>query len=745
MKRRLAQAIVRFRIPLMLLIVALTAVSVYSMRFTKVNYDLTAYLADDTDTKRGLEIMRGEFIPTAGMSVVLVDATEEETDDFCAHIGDMEGVMIASYDHKEGTKRYNGSVYRLISVTTEEARAREILDTVEAELGDRPCMISGDAKNDRNLQQSIAYEMPIVLAVSCGIVLLILLSLTSSYIIPLIFFAAIFSSILLNLGTNWVMGSVSYITFSITAILQLALAMDYSIMMINSYDRLRRTAPNNQEAMLLALQETLMPISSSSLTTIAGMMSMTTMSFTIGIDVGVVLTKGILFSLLTVFLFLPGALLLFTPLIDKTAHPPLKLTGGSISALMDVLHSAVPILLILVSVVCMALQGQNVYTYSVQNLDDDTRTFGLLFGQSNQMVVLFPRDESDAGIARQQELIDRLSAVTLEDRPIVQKALSMVTTGKDAITYYDAASAAALLGRGEFEIETAFSLLHITPPIRGDELLARLSDLVYTIGFLLPDEPKIQVAEAKSLLQTANLAFNGENYSRILLSLDLPLNSEHIHEKLAEMKEILHDVYGPDTAMAGMLLVLDDTALAFSGDMQRVSYMTIILVFIIVLLSFRNLLIPTVLVCLIQSAIWINMCFSSWYDGSIYFLCYLICVGLQMGATIDYGILLTQHYLDQRREYPPRQAAARAIGLSIKTIVISGMVLVVAGFSVGMISSVFYTSSIGTMLGRGALISVGMVLLLLPRLLRWLDRWIVPKKTRQLQKEKSEAHSSLVQ
>ena len=153
--------------------------------------------------------------------------------------------------------------------------------------------------------------------------------------------------------------------------------------------------------------------------------------------------------------------------------------------------------------------------------------------------------------------------------------------------------------------------------------------------------------------------------------------------------------------------------------------MSIGLVFLIVLISFKSLVIPVLLVCVIQGAIWINMAFSNWYDGSIFFMCYLICVALQMGATIDYGILLTSHYRELRREHNKKASAAEAIRLSLPTVLTSGMALIVAGFSVGIVSSVFYISSIGTMLGRGAVVSVALVLFLLPRLLQLLDRWVI--------------------
>ena len=734
MKRKLASLIVRTRLVWAVLLLCLSALAVHSLSNTRVNYDLTSYLAENTETKRGLTLMNGEFSPISGLNVVLIDADEQTANAHATRIAAMEGVMTAIHDTEAGFVQRDGHDYRLITVNANADQGEAVLDAVEAQLGQTPHLINGGAKDNRILRDSINREMPLVMAVSCAIVFVILLAMTGSYLEPFIFFIVIAVSILLNMGSNWIFDSISFITFAVTAILQLALAMDYSIMLMNSFDRFRATGLDAEEAMTEALCVAFMPIASSALTTVAGMMALVFMSFTIGYDIGVVLAKGIILSMLTVFLLMPGLLIWSAPLLQKTRHRSLKLSGRFMTGGANALHGALPVVLIALIVCSAALQGQNVYTYTIRDIGPEAEQIGALFGQSNQLVLLFPRDESDAGIARQERLIERVSALTLEGRPVVQDALSMVTTGKAAVTYYDAASAARMMGRSEASIQSAFNMLNIEPPIRGDELVEKLSNLMHAISFLMPQDAVEQLEEVKSMLNTANLVFNGPHYSRALLSLDLSLAGTHNHEMLTAIKGILREEYGEDTAMAGTLLALDDIATSFAGDMRRVSLITVAFVFLIVMLSFRSLVIPLLLVTLIQGAIWINMSFSNWYDGDIFFMCYLICVGLQMGATIDYGILLTNHYRNLRSELPPAAAAAQAVNLSLRTILTSGAALVVAGFTVGMVSSVYYISSIGTMLGRGALVSVSLVLLLLPKLLQWLDRWVMMGKRTELAK-----------
>ena len=716
----------RFRAVWLILLLIASAASALTMGRTRVNYDLTAYLNKDTDTKRGLDLMNGEFEQTSFMSVVLIDADADAAADYAGRIGALEGVLTAAHDPEAGVTRRDGHLYRLIRVTLNADREEEALEAVDGMLAETPHLISGAAQDSRDLQESIMREMPLVMAVSCAIVFGILLAMTRSWMEPVIFFLVIAVSILINMGTNWIFPSISFITFAVTAILQLALAMDYSIMLMNAFDRLRRQGMDARQAMAQALSGAFMPIASSALTTVAGMLALVFMRFTIGFDIGIVLAKGILISMLTVFLFMPGLLTLFAPLLDRTAHKPLPLKGGWMESASSALHGLLPLALILAVILGAGLQSKNVYTYTIRDMGAGAQQVTELFGQSNQIVALFPRDDSDEGVARQRQLAERLQSLTADGAPVVKDVMSMVTTGNAAVTVYqDAAEVAALLGRDEGSVNALARMLGIQFPIRGDALVKQLSDSLGRIAFLVPGDVTEQLKGAQELLQTAENAFNGPHYSRMLLDMELAYSDPHVHEVITGIKAILRELYGEDTAMAGMLLAIDDIATSFSTDMRRVTFITIGLVFLIVLISFKSLVIPVLLVCVIQGAIWINMAFSNWYDGSIFFMCYLICVALQMGATIDYGILLTSHYRELRRDHNKKASAAEAIRLSLPTVLTSGMALIVAGFSVGIVSSVFYISSIGTMLGRGAVVSVALVLFLLPRLLQLLDRWVI--------------------
>lgn len=724
MRQKVAALIVRLRIPLMILMLILAVLCGTTIRSVKVNYDLISYLDDDTAAMRGLAIMNSEFSGVSGISVALKNGTEEDAQQTASWIAALDGVMLANHDAESGVKEHDGGTYRLIRVIANADNSDAVYDAIEAQLADTPHLISGGPKDNRLLQQNIGREMPIVMLISCIIVLAVLLAMSRSWLEPFIFFLIIAVSILLNMGTNWIFPSISFVTFAVAAILQLALAMDYSIMLINAFERLRAQGLAPREAMTQALADSFMPIASSALTTVAGMLALVFMSFTIGFDIGVVLAKGIVLSMLTVFLLMPGVLVACSPLLDKTAHKPLHISGKLIT------HGArgvVPVLLIVLIVAGTILQFGNTYTYTVRDMDADSQLVSELFGQNNQIVLLFPTDTTDEGYQRQRDMLTEMQAIAFDSKPIVNSVQAMVTTGAQALEYYDVPKAAQLLGYSEQQVQMVFNQLGVTDNIRADALIERLIPLAKRFSMLVPKAAMEQLNQAETLLNTANSTFNGAHYARALLSLNLAISSPYAHDALQQIETILYKYYGEDGALSGMLVAMDDIAISFTGDMTRVSLITIGLVFLIVMISFRSLIIPAMLVCLIQGAVCINMAFSGLVDGSVFFMCYLICVALQMGATIDYGILLTSHYRRCRSALPPREAVAQAMQMSLQTILTSGLALITAGFAVGKISTVFYISSIGTMLARGAVVSVLLILFLLPQLLIWLDRWMIKK------------------
>ncbi len=728
--RKIASAIVRFRYILTVLMLLLCVPAALNIGGTGINYDLTAYLAGDTMTARGLRIMETEFENTSSLSLVLIGVGDEEAFASAEKISAMDGVMTASYDPEKGLKSVNGTEYRLISVISDAASDGEVYDSVEALFADTDHMISGAVRDNRIIRGSMNREIPTVMLISCVIVMAVLLLMSPSPVEPLLFFLCIGVSIVLNMGTNTVFGSISFITFAVAAILQLALAMDYSIMLINIYDRMLDAGMERAQAMTAALERAFLPVSSSALTTVAGMLSLVFMSFTIGFDIGMVLAKGIVISMLTVFLMLPGLLTLFTPLMRRTAHRPLRLSGKRLSAMIRKSRGSIAVVLILLIAAGAVIQTGNTYTYTVRDMDGESAMISDLFGRADPLVLLFPVCRTDEDYAEEESALREISMLEAQSRKAVVSVMAMPVTGEAALKMFDAETAADMMGTDRSLMRTFFGLLGIEGSIRGSELVKKAEAFLETpAAFMVPAEARARVEEMSGMLALAEKTFNGKEWSRAVLSMDLSYTDPGAREVLAGIREIMTAHYGENWAMTGGIVATDDIGTSFSGDLRRVGLITVAAVFLIILLSFKNVVIPLMLVCVIQGAVWVNMAFSGLVDGSVFFMCYLICMALQMGATIDYGILLTENYRLCRDSMAPYDAAAAALDRSMQTILTSGLALVTAGFAVGKVSSVFYISSIGTMLGRGAVVSVLLVLFLLPQLLVWLDRLIVKKKT----------------
>ena len=723
--KRLAKSIVRHRLFLMVFMLVLCVPAVFGIMRTRVNFDLTSYLAKDTVTSRGLALMNREFENTSSLSIALIDADEDQIENVVEGLSGMDGVMQASHDPKDVAVR-DGETYSLVQVIMREDQAENVYSKAQTYLSDMRCLIDGPVRDSHIIQSSLEHEIPLVMAVSVVIVLIVLVLMSRSAFAPVLFILDILVSILLNMGTNWIFSSISFITFAVAAILQLALAMDYSIMLMNAYDRFLDAGLSPADAMTEALAASFMPIVSSAMTTVAGMLSLLFMQFTIGFDIGIVLAKGIIISMVTVFLFMPGLLILATPLMRKTRHKPLHISGRLVSRAAAKGKGVIPVLLLVLILVSAFVQGGNRYTYTVRDIDADAAVISSLFGRSQQIVLLFPKCGDDESYERQSAMLREMQALNADGHPVVKDVYAMPTTGEMAIRSWDAGDLAGFLGMEEGSVRTMLALASIRLPMRGDALVHSLKEAAGRFAALVPSQYLEQLDQIADLLALAERTFNGEHYSRAILNTDLSYMDAGTKEALSSIRQIMTSFYGGDWAMAGGLTATDDIAASFGADVNRVSWITIGAVFLIILLSFRNAVVPTLLVCAIQGAIWVNMAYSGLVDKSIFFMCYLICMALQMGATVDYGILLAGHYRNLRRQtMNKKEAVEKALDLSMQTILTSGLALVTAGFAVGRISSVFYISSIGTMLGRGAIVSVVMILFLIPQLLLWFDPWII--------------------
>ena len=724
-KRKIAAGIVRFRRVILAAMLILAAVSVALIGKTRINYDLTRYLSEDTMTRRALIVMDEEFGSTEQLRVMFHDLDDETLDSCVRAMGALEEVIVAGHDPETDVRERDGAKYQLVTLTLAECDAAALVARLRGmfpEAGEYA--VGGSAASSLDLQRSVGAEIPRVMIVSVAVVLIVLLLTSRAWLEPVVLLIVLAISILVNMGTNFIFRDVSFITFAVCAILQLALSIDYAIMLLHTWNGLAEEGMPPVEAMEEALVQCFMRIASSAFTTAAGLLSLLFMSFTIGFDIGLVLTKGILISMLCVFLLMPAVTLIFEKALARTRHKPFRLGGAHLARFVYRFRGVVAAVLILAVLGAALLQTTRIYTFT--DGGQSTRTGGsarvnAVFGSSNPLVLLVPGGETDEDYDRQRALVERLKKVCYGgDVPAVGEITAMVTTGAAALEYYTPQDVAELTGQNLFAVMLYFAAQGYGTSVRADRLLSGAGALA---------EGSEEIAALQKTLSAARSAFNGPRYARLLVELTFnTADTPGLQRVIGEIEDEARDVYGDDFYITGGPMSTYDIAAAFQGDLLRVNLITLFAILLIVALSFRAVLLPLILVFVIEGSIWINTALSR--STGIFFMCYLICVAIQMGATIDYGILLSDQYRALRRTgRSVPEALEAALNRALPTILTSGIILVTAGYIVGRVSSIYYISSIGLLLARGAAISVLLILTLLPALLALCDRFVVkPEK-----------------
>ena len=724
MLRKTATFIVKKRVLVLILFTVLTVCSVFTVGKTVINYDFTRYLGKNTVTRASLAINTREFGQTDLMTVMLKNADEGVPASVADGFSVLDGIMRASYDEAVDSKEMDGNRYDRINLFLETDDAVAFVEVVRDFLrakasGFEDYSLNGSAPQTLVVQENIAREIPVAMIIAVIVVVGVLFLTSHSYIEPAIFGISLIVSILINMGTNFIFPSISFITFAVCAILQLALSMDYSIMLLHTFFEIRDSGTDDETALILALERAFMPICSSSLTTVAGLVSLMFMSFTIGFDIGIVLSKGILISMLTVFTLMPALILLFRKPLRSTMHKTVPLGGKMLGKAAFAGRKVIPFVLIAVILISAAAQGRITYTFTDVSTNMESSEVARVFGMTNQLILLFPARQEDADFDHQREFIEELKKIEYQGHPAVSDVSSMVTTAEAAIRYYDIYDIGDMLSISPFAASLYMGAMGFGTSVRGDVLIDKAAGIM--------TENK-QVQDLKATMDFAKRMFMSENYARMILLLDVPTYGNEAFAVIDEIRGLLGRFYpGEETGIAGNLMVSYDISNAFTSDMLNVNVITVIAILIVIFLSFRRIAAPVILVCVIQGAVWVNMGISVLTDSPIFFMCYLICLAIQMGATIDYGILLTTNYREKRLTLDRKDAITEAIKLSMPTIFTSGLILTVAGFAIGYVCSVYYIYSIGRLLARGTICSLVMILFLLPPLLIDLDKFVVYK------------------
>lgn len=724
MIEKIARGIVRRRVWILAFLLIAAGFCVPGIARTRINYDLVRYLKEDTMTKRALRVMETEFGSGEQLYMMFENQPDDALADILAQLNALPQVYLAAFDPAEDVRTENGVKYQRVTLTLKDCDASALARGLRQMFPDKePYAVGGSAAGLLDVQQSVSDEIPWVMAGAVAVVLIVLFLTSHAWLEPLVILPVLALSILINMGTNFIFPDISFITFAVTAILQLALSIDYAIMLLNAYNAALETGLNREEAMEKALVQSFMPVVSSALTTVAGMMSLLFMSITIGFDIGLVLSKGILISMVCVFLLMPAVTLLFGGALHRTRHKPLRLGGEGLARGVFRLRRPLAAVLIAAVVAGFILQSGNTYLFTDSGQTaqrGESYEVSRVFGETDPMVILVPGGTEDADYERQRTLADKLLSLQVNGEKIIGDVAAMVTTGAEALKYYTPEDVASLTGVNALAVRLFFLSQGLGESVRADRLLQAADGLI---------KDNETLSSLRAALDAAQSAFNGPHYARMLLEMNLPAHSSAMRQAIDAIRDAAREVYGEDYYLTGVPMSTYDISSAFEGDLMTVNLITLCLIFLIVVLSFRAVILPALLVFVIEGAIWITMGISRVAGQPIFFMCYLICVCIQMGATIDYGILLSAHYRSARRSGTPvPRALEEALKKALPTVLTSGVILTTAGFIIGKLCTVYYISAIGLLLARGAAISVFLILTLLPALLALCDRFVVGKK-----------------
>lgn len=700
--------------------------------WVNVENDITTYLPESTETRQGLDVMNREFV-TFGTGRVMVDHIScEHAHEIALHIEGIPGVTSVAFDE---TEDHYKEASALFDVTFDGEATDEVsilaMRQIKAMLADYDVYIASEVDNDS--AASLAKDMQVVILVAIVIIVVVLLFTSHAYAEVPVLMITFGVAAILNMGTNFLLGTISFISDSVTIVLQLALAIDYAIILCHRFTEEKETM-ETREAAIVALSKAIPEISSSSLTTISGMAALAFMQFKIGGDLAMVLVKAIIFSLLSVFTLMPGLLILFNNLMEKTVHKNLvpKITAiGKLAVktrfLIPPLFCAVVIGAFHFSNLCPYLFSQNSIVSAKQSEQAiANQKIKEKFGSTNLIALVVPEGsyESEGRILRSLEQYGEVTSVL---------GLSSVEA-MDGYVLTDALTPRQFAELTDLDYEVA-QLLYTAYAVNGenygdivrgvDNSSIPLIDMFLFLheeldkGYVTLDyEMQKAMDDLYHQLHDAQLQLSSDEYSRMLVYLNLPEEDSETYAFLDVVKDEMAKDYDRDSFyVVGNSTSNLDLSSSFARDNIIISVLSALFVIIILFFTFQSAGLPVLLIVVIEGSIFINFSFPYLQGTGLYFLGYLVVSSIQMGANIDYAIVISSRYLSLKQEMPPREAIVESLNQAFPTIITSGTILAAAGILIGQLSSDGVISSIGTCLGRGTIISIFLVMGVLPQIL----------------------------
>ena len=705
--------------------------SIVATGWVKVENDITTYLPEDTETRQGLTVMNDNFVTYGTARVMVSNVTYETAENICSDLESIDGVTSVDFD--DTTDHYK-SASALFSVTFDGTTTDDIsihaLHTIRDMLAGYDTYIDTEVGVDTSAD--LQSEMSVILVLAAIVIVLVLTLTSRSYAEVPVLIMTFGAAALLNMGTNFLCGTISFISNSVTVILQLALAIDYAIILCHRFSDEHETK-DTREACIAALSKAIPEISSSSLTTISGLGALAFMHFGIGRDMATVLIKAILFSLLSVFTLMPGLLMVFSKKIDATRHKNLIPKITFLGKFDVATRFIVPPIFAVVVVVTAVLANKCPYCYSYTDLVTAKQSESQIahqkikntFGVNNMVAVIVPTGDYDS---ERQLLKDLDSCAEVKSTQGLANIDAMDGYKlADALTPRQMSELAGL----DYEVAEALYAAYAVDQNEYGKLISGLGDYkvpLFDMFMFLQREMKdgnitldgdIQetLDDLFEQLNKAQLQLQSDKYSRLVVYLNLPEESDETMDFLDTMHALIAKYYSSDTYIVGNTTNVKDLSSSFGEDNMLISVLSALFVVIILLFTFKSAGLPVLLIVVIQGSIWINFSVPTIQHESLYFLGYLIVNSIQMGANIDYAIVISSHYTDLKKEMRPKEAIIAALNEAFPTIFTSGTILAVAGALIGVMTTNPVIAAIGTCLGRGTVISIVLVMAVLPQIL----------------------------
>ena len=728
---KLATFIVDKRNLFFLLYVFAFVFCIFSMNWVEVENDVTKYLPEDTETRQGIDAMNANFVTYGSARVMVSNITYETAQQLQTVMEDIDGVDMVTFDDTSDHYKDTSALYDVsFKGETNDQITLDAMEDIRQALSGYDVYVDTLIGYDENA--TLQEEMNTILLVSVVIIVVVLVLTSRAYMEVPVLLLTFGAAALMNMGTNFLCGKISFISDSIAVVLQLALAIDYAIILCHRFSDEHETL-DAREAAIAALSKAIPEISASSLTTVSGLAALGFMEFSVGLDMAIVLIKAILLSLLSVFTLMPGLLVLFCPLIDRTRHKKLLPNITFVGKFAVKTRRVVPPLFILVLVGAFWLSSQCPFAYSYNDLktakmsDRQNAYFKIkdTFGTSNMVALVLP----SGNYAAESQVLQELQAC-----PEVKSTLGL--SGIEAMDGYkltDALNPRELSEAVGMDYEV-MQLLYSAYAAEQDQYGAILSgvedyevplfDMLIFLKNQLQDhninlssDDQQSIDDLFAQLDNAQAQLQNDTYSRMVVYLNLPEESEETFAFLSQMRQILGKYYDGDYYVVGNSTSSRDLSASFGRDNLLISVLSSFFVIVVLLFTFQSAGLPVLLIAVILGSVWINFSFPTLMGQPLYFLGYLIVQAIQMGANIDYAIVISSHYQELKTCMPHKEAIVQALNAAFPTVFTSGTIMASAGLLIGNLSAQPVVSTMGLCLGRGTIISIFLVLFVLPAFL----------------------------